>query len=211
MRLTKGNLQVKKRIKNNQKGYTLIELIVTFVLLGLLVAAAASVLSPFMRLHLNQTNIAHAQTLSDILLSKISGQLIDAEKILDSSSEDYIQFINEDNELVTIATLQTFMNSSLDIDSETQKLLEDGTLKKTILNIDYASVEIGPDGELLTKTNNSDWYYGVSTYQSNEISNLTFNYNSTRKTVKITLQLKNIKTGYEYETSKIVKCINLKD
>lgn len=202
---------MKKRIKNNQKGYTLIELIVTFVLLGLLVAAAASVLSPFMRLHLNQTNIAHAQTLSDILLSKISGQLTSAEKILEGTPEDYIQFINEDNELVTIATFQTFKDNGLDIDSETRKLLDDGTLKNNILNIDYASIEIGPNGEILPKTNNSDWYYGVRSYQSNEISRLAFEFNTSKKTVKIILQLKNIKTGYEYETSKIVKCINLKE
>lgn len=202
---------MKKQIKKNQKGYTLIELVVTFLLLGLLMAAAASVLSPFMRLHLNQTNMAHAQTLSDILLTKISGQLSEAEKILTPDPGNYIQFLNEDNELVTIATFQSFKDRDLPLHSETTKMLEEGNLDYNILNIDYANVEIGPDGELLPKTNNSDWYYGLKTYQGSEISGLSFEHDPSKKTVKINLTLKDIKTGFEYETSKIVKCLNLKE
>ena len=59
----------------NKKGFTLIELIVTFVLIGIFMVSATAVMSSFMHVFARVKSISSAQNVADVLLTKAAGEL----------------------------------------------------------------------------------------------------------------------------------------
>ena len=59
----------------NKKGFTLIELIVTFVLIGIFMVSATAVMSSFMHVFARVKSISSAQNVADVLLTKSPGGL----------------------------------------------------------------------------------------------------------------------------------------
>ena len=57
----------------NKKGFTLIELIVTFVLIGIFMVSATAVMSSFMHVFARVKSISSAQNVADVLLTKAAG------------------------------------------------------------------------------------------------------------------------------------------
>lgn len=66
------------RLLRSRAGVTLVEMIVTFALLGLFLAAAAGMLTAAMRLFHRAESDAAAQNVSDIVLDRIEGELAGA-------------------------------------------------------------------------------------------------------------------------------------
>lgn len=62
-------------IRKRTGGYTLVELIVVFALIGLLMVAAASVVGAYYRVHTKVTSISEAQTLLNTLLDATCAEL----------------------------------------------------------------------------------------------------------------------------------------
>lgn len=64
-----------KKVLNSEGGLTLVELMVTFLLLGILMTAAITTLSPAMNVMARISNMSRAQSVADILLEKICGEI----------------------------------------------------------------------------------------------------------------------------------------
>lgn len=71
-------MRIWKKLRN-KKGYTLIELIVTFVLIGIFMVSATAVMSSFMHVFARVKSISTAQNVADILLTKATGELADGQ------------------------------------------------------------------------------------------------------------------------------------
>ncbi|MEF9997711.1 MAG: prepilin-type N-terminal cleavage/methylation domain-containing protein [Lachnospiraceae bacterium] len=66
-----------RKIKRNQSGMTLVELIVSFAVLGILMTATIATMAPAMNVYAKVTAMSRAQGITDILLEKITGELDD--------------------------------------------------------------------------------------------------------------------------------------
>ena len=69
-----SSVKKKKRILNND-GLTLIELIVTFALLGLFMVAASKVISDTVNVYYSAKSIQTGMQVSSIISTKISGEI----------------------------------------------------------------------------------------------------------------------------------------
>lgn len=68
-----------KKLHSDNKGITLAELIVTFALMGIFLAAAAAVISSSVMMHGELTGTMYATTVSETLLDKVTGELAAAQ------------------------------------------------------------------------------------------------------------------------------------
>jgi len=67
-----------KKLKNDNAGITLAELVVTFALMGIFLAAAAAVISSSIMVHAQLSGTMYASTVSETLLDKVTGELAGA-------------------------------------------------------------------------------------------------------------------------------------
>lgn len=67
--------KLQKVLLHDKSGMTLVELMVTFLLLGILMAAAIATLSPAMNVMARISNMSRAQGVADILMEKVCGEV----------------------------------------------------------------------------------------------------------------------------------------
>ena len=93
-----------KKRGNRRAGYTLVELIVSFALIGIFLVAASTVIGSFLRIQARVSAQADAQTLSDTLLNTISEPLVSMRYNEDkwSIEEGSIQFQDKEGRIVKI-------------------------------------------------------------------------------------------------------------
>lgn len=179
----------KQSLFKNAKGYTLIELVVTFALTGIFMTAAVTAILAFMQTYTRVTGIARAQIISDILSQRIIKEVSAASKRNNAEAviigDNRISFQNRDGQMLTLKS-------------------KDGYLKQ-----EYESRE---------NSNNYDndemnWYYGKESYMGTTITRLHFEQvkNGLLPTNKIrmTLELTYQQTGYSYEMKRVFPCYNL--
>ena len=206
------NIKVK-----NEKGYTLIELIVTFVLIGIFMLSATAVTSAFMRVHLKVTSASKGQTVADTILEKINGEISQAQReylpdteteninysVLiehgpengDEGRKDRIKYINKDGIVVQCGLIEDVASD------KTKEKAAAGSLDNEMLVFHYNAV----DEEDIV-----DWDYGSPTYMGMKISQLQFDLVGDNA-IKVTVTLYNKKTGYRFTTFKMVECYNLRN
>ena len=98
----------------NKKGFTLIELIVTFVLIGIFMVSATAVMSSFMHVFARVKSISSAQNVADVLLTKAAGELSGGQGGVFSPEKDEEEKIGEEYSLY-IYQSQTYGGSRHDI------------------------------------------------------------------------------------------------
>lgn len=187
---------------NDKKGYTLIEIIVTFMLISMFLLAATVVTTSCMKIYIKVKSISTGQTVADSLTEKINGELsaaqkntIDQEKsaclIIDSAYEsgsNSVTFINQKGIKVTTGLLE-------DVAGEETKATENGKM----LVFHYYSDK-----------KDTDWYYGRPTYHGFDLESVMFSrLSDTSNVIRVDIVLKNPKTGYEFTTYKLIECFNL--
>lgn len=93
-----------KKRGNRRAGYTLVELIVSFALIGIFLVAASTVIGSFLRIQARVSAQADAQTLSDTLLNTISEPLVSMRYNEDkwSIEEGSVQFQDKEGRIVKI-------------------------------------------------------------------------------------------------------------
>lgn len=176
---------MKRRLKS-RKGATLVELLVTFGLLTIFIAAAVAVIGPATEIFLKVKYLSYAQNISDMVMEKVSGEIA-------SASED----VHVDGGLISFR------------DSKSSPLFihaEDGLLKiryrmiKEQVNGEYTGTVLWPA---------ADWAYDQKAYQGFAITQLRFERVSDNS-VKIVLALLNTPRDVTYSSEKVVECYNLK-
>ncbi|MBS7009301.1 type II secretion system protein [Anaerostipes sp.] len=185
--------QLKKRrlcrkLVQAKAGMTLVELIVTFLLLGILMTAAIATLAPAMNVMGRISNMSRAQSVADILMEKICGEVGSAAgQVQMDSGNEKISYADKKGRMVIMYAKE-----------ET-----DG--KKLVLHYQASSISEG--GEAAKK--GVDWTFSKKMYMNQEIKELKFEREKDTNLVKIILTVRNVKTGQTYKRTKIVECYKL--
>ena len=161
--------KLQKVLLHDKSGMTLVELMVTFLLLGILMAAAIATLSPAM-------NVCGE-------VGSSTGQVQ-----IDSGNEK-ISYTDKKGRSVIMYAKET-----------------DGE-KRLVLH--YQASSIAEGGAAATK--GVDWTFSKKMYMNQEIKELKFERKEDTNLVKITLTVRNVKTGQTYRRTKIVECYKLDD
>lgn len=182
--------KLQKVLLHDKSGMTLVELMVTFLLLGMLMAAAIATLSPAMNVMARISNMSRAQGVADILMEKVCGEV--------GSSTGQVQ-IDSGNEKISYTDKKG--RSVIMYAKET-----DGE-KRLVLH--YQASSIAEGGAAAAK--GVDWTFSKKMYMNQEIKELKFERKEDTNLVKITLTVRNVKTGQTYKRTKIVECYKLDD
>lgn len=179
-----------KKLLQSKEGMTLVELMVTFLLLGILMTAAIATLSPAMNVMGRISNMSRAQGVADILMEKICGEVgSSAGQVQIGSSGDKISYTDKKGRLVIMYAKEK--------DGEKQLVLH------------YQASSISEGGVVAKK--GVDWNFSKKTYMNQEIKKLKFERKNDTNLIKITLIVRNTKTSQTYKRSKIVECYKLDD
>lgn len=169
-------------LKRDNAGYSLAELIVTFALMGIFLAAVAAVISSSVIIHSELTGAMYAQSVSETLLDKVTGELTAAKPI--------------GGEAIVIGTV--FKNGE-DAGSGISFYDKDG--KKTCFVVE--------DG-MLVMENESAWRMDAKSYIGYRISEMQINRLNDESVFEVTVKVKNLKTDFEYTASRTVRSYNFK-
>ena len=182
--------KLQKVLLHDKSGMTLVELMVTFLLLGILMAAAIATLSPAMNVMARISNMSRAQGVADILMEKVCGEVGSSTgQVQIDSGHEKISYTDKKGRSVIMYAKET-----------------DGE-KRLVLH--YQASSIAEGGAAATK--GVDWTFSKKMYMNQEIKELKFERKEDTNLVKITLTVRNVKTGQTYRRTKIVECYKLDD
>ncbi|NCB93740.1 MAG: type II secretion system protein [Clostridia bacterium] len=188
MNVFKKNHIIKKINRCRRKGYTLVELIVVFALIGIFMSAGAAVVGAYYKVATRISDISHAQVVADTLLNDISSQIVSLRYDPSKDWNDQI-WINADS-----MTFENHLGQRVTIETDESKLL--------------SYVYIG-------ETENSRVTpYGAETYMDNTVSELSFepvgdDFASTGL-IRVTLTLERDRNvPVTYTDSRIISCYNV--
>lgn len=165
--------------KQDNRGSTLAEMIVTFALIGIFMTAAVGVIGSAVITHTEITAAMYAQTVSETLMDKITGELAAAQAnhepavVIDEFGEE-IAFYNRNGEAVVCS-------------------VEDGLL-------------VFRYGE-----GHPPWQLEEKAYMGFRITGMQIERPEDKNILEIHLQIKNLKTDFEYAVSRCTACYNFKN
>lgn len=169
-------------IKNDNAGISLAELIVTFALMGIFLAAVAAVITSSVFLHSELTAAMYAQSVSETLLDKVTGELAAAKPVGSKS--------------MTVGTV-----------------IQEGEAAGNGIsfydrNGEKASFTV-EDGLLVMEAVQS-WKMDENAYMGYRITNLQVTRLNDENVLEVIIKIQNLKTGYEYTSSRTVQSYNFK-
>lgn len=170
------------RLRKNNKGMTLAELIVTFALMGIFLASTAAIISSSVLVHSQLTGTMYAQTVGETLLDKMTGELAASKPI--SGRSMTVGVVLREGEILGNGV------SFYDRDGiQSYFLVEDGLL---VLQAD------------------DQWQLDENAYMGYRVSDLQVVRLNDKNVLEVQIKLKNLKTGFEYTASRAVRCYNYK-
>ncbi|MBQ8923962.1 MAG: prepilin-type N-terminal cleavage/methylation domain-containing protein [Lachnospiraceae bacterium] len=203
---------MKKKLNNN--GMTLIELIVTFALLGLFMVAAGKVIADTVNVYYKAKSIQTGMQVSSIISTKITGEiegaLVDGTVNNDSGMSMYISDSGHRIELNDNAGSHIYITNDV-------KTGEDGGY----MLIYY--YPIAEEGEDISKAEGSNWTFDKKAYMGYKIKELKFeklsaitdvsdeDFNKYHgNIIRMTLTITSERYG-DYTTTTYIDCYNFKD
>lgn len=173
---------MKIRLRKNNAGMTLVELIVTFGLAGIFVASTAAIISSSVLIHSQLTGTMYAQSIGETLLDKVTGELTAAKPISESAM-----------------TMGAVLRDGENAGNGVSFYNRDGIQS-------YFLVE---DGLLVLQTDDR-WQLDANAYMGYRISDLQVTRLNDKNVLEVQIKLINLKTGFEYTASRAVRCYNYK-
>lgn len=173
---------MKREIKNDNAGMTLAELIVTFALMGIFLAAVATVISSSVVVQSELTGTMYAESVGETLLDKITGEIA-AAKVSEGKAIVVGKVLKGENDLGEGVSFY---------DRNGQKscfLVEDG---------------------LLVMKADSDWKMDAGAYMGYRITDFQVNRLNDKNVFEVIIKIKNLKTGFEYTASRTVQSYNFR-
>lgn len=185
-------------MRRDDRGTTLAEMIVTFALIGIFLLAAAGIISSAVILHSNLSETMYAQSVGEILIDKVTGEIAAAQP--------------KGNRALLIGEGETAGGTLGEgvsfYDREGNKaccFVRDGRLV-----FSYAeSVKVDLYGEVQVKPKR-EWMLEDKAYMGYQITDMQFARAGDKNVLEITIKLKNLKTGFEYTVSGCTRCYNFK-
>lgn len=204
---------IKKQVRD-RRGVTLVELIVTFALIGLFMTAATSMLTSTLKLFTRMQATSRAITVSDMLLDKIAGEITAAIVPPENSTNGYYFWLQpksvaKDEEPRWVVFRNRSKSPIAIFAAEAQ---EDGkanieTMGQGELFIRYYSVS-EHEGRAVHEL---DWHFDSRVYMGYSIDKLWFEQeygDEHPNVVKIHLTLRNPRTGFVYSTFRYAENYN---
>ena len=185
-------------IKGDNRGITLTEMIVTFALVAIFMASAVSVITSAVVTHSELTASMYAQSVSEILLDKVTGELAAANA--DTSNA------------MTIGTTGkvggTEGNGVSFYDRDGRAVVcfvQNGLLKFHYQEV----VKVLEGGEVFVE-DAYDWGLDEKAYMGFRIEDMQIKRIDDKNVIEVLVRIKNLKTGFEYTVSRCTKCYNFK-
>lgn len=169
-------------LKKDNTGISLAELIVTFALMGIFLAAVAAIISSFVLLHSELTGAMYAQSVSETLLDKVTGELAAAKPI--------------GSRAMVVGTV----------------LFEGESYGEGIFFYNREgnrSCFVVEDGILVMEAD-QDWKMDDKAYMGYRIMDMQVSRLNDKNVLEVTIKIQNLKTGYEYTASRAVQSYNFK-
>ncbi len=185
----------KENLSKDNRGLTLTEMIVTFALVGIFMAAAVSVISSAVITHSELTASMYAQSVGEMLLDKISGELAAAK------AEDGCILIGD-----TANLGGTEGNGAAFYDREGRPvvcLVENGILR-------FRYQEADSDEGSAEYSRENEWSFDEKAYMGFRITDMQIHRIDEKNVLEISVKIQNLKTGFEYSTSRCTRCYNFK-
>ena len=170
------------KLRDNQKGMTLSEILVTFALMGIFLAAVTGVITSSIRVQSEMTGTMYAQSVGEILLDKVTGELSFAQVGGEESLKTGI--VLRDGEILGGGV------AFFDREGEAATFLIE-------------------DGILLMQGENA-WRMDENAYMGYRITSFQVERLNEENVFDVKISLKNLKNGFEYSASKAVKCFNFR-
>lgn len=190
-----------KKLHKDNRGVTLMEMIVTFALVGIFLASAVAVISSAVVTHSELTAAMYAQSVGEALLDKIAGELAAAQPI----EEEAILIRSAEEEGMSETGSVRFF------DREGRQVLC-GT-QNGLLLFWYPAVE---DEKQQTEENGQKtaegytWMLDENAYMGFRITDMQFVRLNEKNVIEVQITIQNLKTGFEYSTSRCAGCYNFK-
>lgn len=193
-------MEKRKRGQLNNKGVTLVELVVTFALLALFLVAATNVIVYTTNIYYSAKGATYGLEVSNMISNKIIGQLEGARVSKNPEVNDIngrvqsISFIDESGSKVTI------LADEQKVDDDSKKI--DGEF----INIHYDEVTEGSVHYAAV-----DWRFDHKAYMGYTVTKLRFENPGSQypeNVVKMVLELSSNRYG-SYETVYYIKCSNV--
>ena len=166
---------MKKTQKTDNRGMTLAELIVTFALAGIFLASVAAVISSSVIVYSELTGTMYAQSVSEILLDKVTGELAAAEPEGDKA----------------FVTGQVLKNGAVLGEGVS---FYDRNEKHSCFYVE--------EGILILQAEDV-WRMDENAYMGYRITDFSVNRLNEKNVFEVTVKIKNLKTGFEYTASKV--------
>lgn len=189
------------RLKDNRRGATLVEIMVTFALIGLFLLAATTAVSAAMNAFYRMEAISRAIVVSDTILDKAEGELSGA--MADGASLCFGGTSDGDGWWSTIC----FYTSN---GSPVRMQSEDTGDGKGKFSFYYYPVQDASSPNTSDNTAGTNWTFDEKLYQGFWITQLSFRWNGTAESpdniIEIELSLTNGTSSYNQ--TRFVQCTN---
>ena len=196
-------MRLSRQLNKDNRGTTLVELVVTFALLALFMVSATFIIVYTTQLYYNTKGETNGLEVSNMISERVIGQIEGAKPsnppiVTEDANEDSSTDI--DSIYFTDAT-----GSKVTITAQAQSVggVTDG---KKYICVRYDEVGEGP-----VKYDAVDWRFDSNAYMGYEVKALNFEYPGTEypeNVLKMTLTLFSDKYG-EYTTEYFIKCANV--
>ncbi len=207
----------RKKIKINNDGLTLIELIVTFALLGLFMVAASKVISDTVSIYYKAKGVSSGMNVSSIINTKISGEIESALKEGSVADDSNISIcISEDGHKIEL-------NDNSGGHIYITNNVSEGESEGYMLIYYYPTVEIDEETGEEIPGEGSNWTFDKKSYMGYKIKELKFeklseitdtsdsDYNKyPGNIIRMTLTINSPKYG-DYTTTTYIECYNFRD
>lgn len=186
------------KAKGDNRGTTLAEMIVTFALIGIFLVAAAGVISSAVILHSNLSGAMYAQSVGEILIDKLTGEIAAAQP---GSGRSLV--IGESQTAGgTVGEGVAFYDRD---GNEVRCFVREGRLVFAY----EESVTINELGEVLVSPQR-EWQLDDKAYMGYQVTDMQFDKLEDQNILEITIKIKNVKTDFEYTVSRCTRCYNFK-
>lgn len=193
---------------NKKQGFTLVELIVSFSVLSILLAAVAVLLPSFLNQYNHVQSTSRTQTVGNTLMEMIEGQL--------SYATSQINLITTENGDFTVVEYNDQDGNTIDMSVLTEQfetnfgLEEDSSISSGLFILRYAELADLEDENLVTR-NAIDWGYTDDFYIGNTVTAFTVTKAASEyreNVLEVSFTLTNSKNGMENTFTRLIECTN---
>lgn len=167
-----------KKLKNDNTGITLAELVVTFALVGIFLAAVAAVISSSIMVHAELSGTMYASMVSETLLDKVTGELAGAR----AEEGESIRIGQATRDGKSLGDGVFFYDRN---ENPACFVIEDGLL--VMEGTDYFTLE-------------------DKAYMGYRITGFSVEQLKGENVLKVTLVIKNLKNGFTYTSDRTTRC-----